>query len=79
MNSEQYCTQVQEMMPEAGIIRVALSGSYSRGTPTEDSDVDMEVVYTNAALTPHEIAEGLAGRVHGACGTFDIHPRRASE
>lgn len=74
-NQQHYLAQAQRLMPHAGIHYVELSGSYGRRTPREDSDIDMAVHY-RGDVSPEDIVTGLAGRIHGVGGGFDVHPKR---
>ncbi len=55
------------------VTRVELSGSYARGNPTEDSDIDMAVFYRGKA-SPETVADSLYGRLSGLGGIYDVHP-----
>lgn len=73
-NQDAYLDMVQDILPEA--ITVNLIGSYGPdGSPTPDSDVDMEVVYAGI-LEPEDVYEMLKGQIYGPGGTFDIIPTR---
>ena len=69
-----YLTEVQQLVPEVKILGVQLTGSFAPGhMPTEESDVDMEVMY-RGELTEDDVTSRLRGRVNGYGGVFDIVP-----
>lgn len=70
------------------VVKVALSGSYARRTPTEDSDIDIKVYYTGRPVAgsnwdkdsiKSEVAMTLAGNIGGDWGAYDVHAQPLSE
>lgn len=60
----------KELIPE--VSHIELTGSYHDGNPTEDSDVDLMVLYTGPKPA-EEVAAKLYGRLHGdLAGAYDI-------
>jgi len=69
------------------IIDATLSGSYERGDPTPDSDIDIRFIYTGYPINQEwwdkdedtlrsEIAMTLAGNIVGNFGSYDAHAVR---
>jgi predicted nucleotidyltransferase len=52
-----------------------LGGSYGRGDPTEDSDVDMMVYFRGDSVSTGDVLDALYGQVIGYGGVFDIIPK----
>ena len=59
------------------IKRIELSGSYSKGIPTPDSDVDVKIYYTGD-VDPSDVAIEFAGQLGGDYGSYDAHAEKIS-
>jgi len=68
---------VQQIVEHCHPQKVILFGSYARGTPTEDSDVDLLVVMETEELPLHAAAR-IAAVVDHPCA-LDILVRRPSD
>jgi len=74
-NKQKYLKQAQSIYPEANIVDIKLIGSYRLGnTPTEDSDIDLGIVYANRNTDEYELVEKFKGEIFGYGGIFDIVP-----
>jgi len=51
---------------------IALSGSYSKGNPTPDSDVDIKIYYQGDA-DPEDVSIEFSGQIGGNYGSYDAH------
>jgi len=56
-------------------IKAELSGSYARGNPNEDSDIDIKIYYSGKA-SPEEVAAKLSGNLQGKYGLYDAHAEK---
>lgn len=66
--------QAQKLVPSGVRIKsVKLSGSFSKGRATPESDVDVAVEYTGP-VQPEDLVEKLAGKLYGKHGAYDVHP-----
>ena len=80
INQNSYLAVVQGYLPYVEILGIELTGSYSPGSsrqPTEDSDIDLRVLY-RGSQGEQEVAEQLYGRISGYGGIFDIIPERVN-
>lgn len=63
------------LLKDAGpdIVDIQLVGSYARGNPTEDSDIDLGIT-VREGVDINEAIEKLRGQLHGIGGVYDIVP-----
>ena len=64
--------QAKEKFPELDVFDVDLSGSYKRGTPNVDSDIDVKIFFRNGDID--DIRTKATGDfLYGRGGTYDLH------
>jgi len=68
---------IQFRVPEIEVVDIALSGSYGSRSPTEESDIDIKVIY-RGDLDRDIIYNRLMGEIGipGVPGVCDIHLQR---
>jgi len=77
--SKEYPDLVKQAEGIEGVkpVKAQISGSYARGEPREDSDIDIKIYYKGDA-DPEELARELAP-LHGKFGDYDVHLERITD
>ena len=70
-NKDEMLKYAQKLIPEADIQDIKLHGSYAKGTPREDSDIDILVEYSGD-VEPKVVMDSLREKFHGVGGVYDV-------
>jgi predicted nucleotidyltransferase len=65
----------QDLLPEEKVLDLQLNGSYARGSPRPDSDIDV-LISVRGPLDSEEIIDRLMGELNGIGGSYDIQVDR---